>query len=58
MGLGTEKIWNGVRGKYLKIWGDRVMIFLQDASEVFGNGYEKGYQRVKTQSFPSFSAKT
>ena len=34
------------------------MSWQQDASEIFGNGHEEGAQKLKTQSFPSFLAKT
>ena len=58
MVLGTKMKWKEVWEKSLKIWGGRVMNFLQDASEIFLNRHGKGAKKVKTQIFPSFSTKT
>ena len=57
MVLGKEMKWKEVREKSLKIWGGRVMSWLEDASGSFKNGHVKGAQKVKTQGFTSFSAK-
>ena len=57
MVLGTEMKWKEVRGKSLKDWGGRMIIWLQDASGIFWNGHVKGAQKVKTQGFTSFLPK-
>ena len=50
MVLGTEMKWKEVMEKSLKIWGGRVMSWIQDASVIFLNGLVKGSQKVTCQN--------
>ena len=54
MVLGTEMKWKEVRENSLKIWGGRVMSWLQDASGIFRNGHMKDTQKVKMLRFCVF----